>query len=543
MGKGLRYSSGRVIGVGRLLLATLFLLAIYFDIGLPGPPALSTYAFLIAYFAFAAVTVVMTWSDWWLDARIAGPAHAIDIAFFTVLVLVTEGFTSPYFAFFMFVLLSSAIRWGWRSTALSATLLILLYLIAGAVAATSSPEVELQRFVIRTGHLVILSLILIWFGATRWRAHLHSNEGEVIEPPSLDDSPIETNLAAVMAGLGAGRGTFAWRKGGRPEFEVTSVRNGAASTSSIAARALDQALVHTPFLYDFHENRAIRKDSERNLIRFAVTDVISAQTASRMDLSEGLAIPIHAGGADGMMLLEEIRGLSTDHIDLGEQLSADIAAHMQAHALLKATEDRAEARSRLTLARDLHDGVVQFLAGASFRLEAMLRAQTNGREVSSDLDELKQLMLQEQRDLRTFITALRSGPLVGLDDLIRDLKALAVRLSRQWNVTCDFSARSGDLRIPTRLHLDVQQLIREAVANAVRHAEAKSINILLAAGDSALHLEILNDGHVSRAKGGRLQTPMSLKERVEDSGGTFELSRGMDVTKLSISIPISARHP
>ena len=74
------------------------------------------------------------------------------------------------------------------------------------------------------------------------------------------------------------------------------------------------------------------------------------------------------------MFLEKVRDLSTDHLDLGQQMAADVAAHIQRHALLKAAEDNAEARSRLVLARDLHDSVVQFLAGAAFRLEAMKRS-------------------------------------------------------------------------------------------------------------------------------------------------------------------------
>ena len=85
---------------------------------------------------------------------------------------------------------------------------------------------------------------------------------------------------------------------------------------------------------------------------------------------------------------------------------------------------------------------MQFLAGAAFRLEAMKRSKASGRDIEPELDELKQLMLQEQRELRSFITALRSGPLVALNDLAKRFAALAERLSRQWDVRCAFSARA-----------------------------------------------------------------------------------------------------
>jgi signal transduction histidine kinase len=243
----------------------------------------------------------------------------------------------------------------------------------------------------------------------------------------------------------------------------------------------------------------------------------------------------------GLLILESVSGLSTDHIELAEQVAADLATHIQRHELLKAAEDSAEARSRLTLARDLHDSVVQFLAGAAFRLEAIKRSKASGRDVDAEIDELKQLMLQEQRELRTFIKSLRSGPLVPLSELAKDLQALANRLSKQWDVRCLFSARPAEMMIPTRLRLDAQQLMREAVANAVRHAEAKSVNVGMEVGSDELRLEFVNDGGGFKLRGQRLEMPASLMERVEHAGGVLDMARGMGVTKLSITLPIGEK--
>ena len=79
---------------------------------------------------------------------------------------------------------------------------------------------------------------------------------------------------------------------------------------------------------------------------------------------------------------------------------------------------------------------------------------------------------------------------------------------------------------------------REAFANAVRHALAKSVSIELAPLPNGLTLDIVNDGADFKPRGGRIELPTSLKERVEQAGGTLELARGMGVTKLSILLPI-----
>jgi hypothetical protein len=172
VGKQLQHASSRVIALGRLLLATLFLVAIGVDISQPAQAPAATYALLVTYIAVAIAIASATWNNWWLDARLAGPVHAFDIAVFGLLVLLTEAYTSPFFTFFVFILLSAAIRWGWRETALTAILLALLYLVIGLLVASAHATFELQRFVVRTGHLIILSLILIWFGINQWGARL-----------------------------------------------------------------------------------------------------------------------------------------------------------------------------------------------------------------------------------------------------------------------------------------------------------------------------------------------------------------------------------
>lgn len=541
VGKGLQLSTGRVIALGRLMLAVLFVAAIWMDVSQPSQAPAVAYAILAGYVAFAAAVLAATWNNWWLDAKLAGPAHAVDILLFTMLVLLTEGYTSPFFTFFMFLLLSAAIRWGWHATAFTAMLLTLLYLTAGLLVVKSGAQFVPYRFVVRTGQLVILSLILIWFGANQWRTRFYARDEELLAHPSLGESPLETGLRAAMKGVRAAGGVFVWREAGRSTFAALAIHGGELASLDVPELALDPGLTTTPFLYDLAKNRAMKKDAEGNLIAFAPGDVIAPGAAAGLGLVEGLAIPLRSDAGEGELFLESVPSLSTDHIDVGTQIAADIAAHLQTYALLEAAEESAEARSRLTLARDLHDSVVQFLAGAAFRLEAMKRSDALGRDLEPELNELKQLMMQEQGELRSFITALRGGPLVPFNELAKDLRALAERLSRQWDVGCEFSAQKAEMMIPTRLHLDAHQLMREAVANAVRHAEAKSITIALAAVADELRLEFVNDGAVFPKRGERLEMPVSIQERVDEAHGSLEMARGMGVTKVSVSLPIGGK--
>lgn len=521
-------------------MASLFLLAIRIDVTQPTYSSRQLYALLGAYLAFAFAMAAVTWRNWWLDAKLAGPAHAVDIALFTIIVVITEGYTSPFFIFFVFLLLAAAIRWGWRETALTAILVTLLYLIAQIFAARfGGPKFDIYRFLVRSGDLVILSLILMWFGINRWEPRSSSRADEILANAPADKSPIETSLRAALAKLRARSGVFVWRETGAKEARACAIRKTSVKIGTL--KKPPKLPAGAPILYEVEQQRALTRNASDALAAQPLHELVPSSTAELLRLKEGIAIPIRTETGEGALFAESMRDLSTDDIALAEQVAIDVAAHIHRSAVVKSVEESAEARSRLSLARDLHDSVVQFLAGAAFRLEAMKRSEASGRDLEPELNELKKLMLQEQGELRSFIGALRRGSQVAFNDLARDLESLAERLSRQWDVRCEFSAEAHKMMIPTKIHIDAQQLVREAVANAVRHAGAKSVEISLDATPGRLRLDLINDGAAYPHTGGHMEMPDSIRERVEQAGGALELSRGMQVTKVSISLPIAAR--
>src|SRR5215218_8310644 len=157
------------------MLASLFLIAFWADSS--QHPRAVTYVMLAAYAAWSLGVTLLVWNNWWRDARLAAPAHVVDVAVFMVMLYSTEGYTSPYFTFFIFILLSAAIRWGWKETAITAGAIIAIYFAAGLMLGPS-PEFEIERFIVRTGHLLIVSTILIWFGANQWIASRRLGDAE-----------------------------------------------------------------------------------------------------------------------------------------------------------------------------------------------------------------------------------------------------------------------------------------------------------------------------------------------------------------------------
>lgn len=530
----LKHRSGRVIALARAALAAVFLFAIWIDPSQPATAASETYAVLATYALAAAVVAAVTWDNWWLDARLAAPMHVVDILAFTLLVLTSDGYTSPFFVFFVFLILTAAIRWGWRETALTAVPVTLLYVAAGLAAGTEAGEIfDLQRFVIRAGNLVVLSGVLIWFGINHGFSGIRSLKDDLLRDVSPGESPLESAIEGGAAVAGATSALLLWRRRESEHWLAIQWQDDRFTTTALPARA--PRIAAAPVLFDIERGRAICRRPSRRIRFRSARSLIDAEAAREYGIGEGLAVPIRTAAGEGVLLLGAIPSLCTDHLDFGETLGRALAAHIQRHALLAAVEGAAIARARLSLARDLHDSIVQFLAGATFRIEAISRALRAGDQPERELKDLKRLLLQEQQELRSAIGALKSET-IPLPRLAGDLRALCDRLGMQWDIQCLFSAEVPETTAPMRLHLDTHQLVRETVANAVRHGRAKLVTVQLTADDGDLRLDISNDGSgCERLRDG---SPWSLRERVDDANGTLMLATRETGTDVSITLPL-----
>jgi signal transduction histidine kinase len=239
---------------------------------------------------------------------------------------------------------------------------------------------------------------------------------------------------------------------------------------------------------------------------------------------------------------------ATEDLAFGAMVSAQVSIALerwQAQMTHRATVAAAE---RVRLARDLHDGVLQFLAGAALQLEGLLRAGNLPVAAKVRLMGLRQALSDEQRELRAFINAMRptrpneAAPAI---DLAEELEELADHLSRYWNI-CVVADVARDLRVPTEIAYDIDRIVREAVANAVRHGRAGNVTVTARPREAVLALEIADDGSGFPFRGEmqdeELRTagvgPRSLQERARSMGGRVRLSSGPRGARLGIELPL-----
>ena len=534
-----RYQSGRVIALGRVMLVTCFLIALLLDRGDASQEARGTFGLLLGYEVLAIVIAAVTWRNWWLDARLAVATHALDMAVFTAIVFSANGTTSPFFLFFVLPLLSAAIRWSWRETALTATTLVVLHLIAGFLLA-GTQGFEIERFVVRSGHLVILSLLLIWFGVHQrfTRLQFPIDQGEPKEAEAQD--PLVQALALARSATEAAGGALVIGPLGEESCDGIAVVGGERRVLS-GCRPLVDVDMQSGLLLDLPRNRALTRAPEGHFRFGTAAARIESHELRELGFAQGLIVEVRTETHQGWLALWDVPDLSTDFIDFGRELGRAVGGILDRYALLNAIESGAAARTRLSLARDVHDSVVQFLAGASFRVEAIKRAAKDNPRLGAELDELKRLLVEEQGEVRGFVLALRRGRELELAEATAELRALAERLSQQWSVKCQVQADGDGAAIPVRIQLDLQQLLREAVANAVRHGGADRIDVALAVNQGQLSLTVHDNGSgFPKANGEKALEPRSLKERVERVHGSLRLRSAPGSTDLHIRIPLGA---
>ena len=529
-----KYQSGRVIALGRVILGILFLIAVTLDRSEPHAAWLRTFTLLILYSSAAVIIAAATWRNWWLDARLAAATHIGDMAVFTAIVFSANSTTSPFFLFFVLPLLSAAVRWSWRETAITATALIVLFMIA-ALMITGTETIELERFVIRAGNLLILSLLLMWFGINQLANRLFFRVDDQASGQHEQNSLFRALGFAIRVSQASGGALMIAPTGEEAceGFAVAGDEPRAFSTDGPFVRNGG----YPAFLYDVRNNRAITRRAQGPFHFSAASNFLNLGEAEFLG-NQGMVAEVRTSTHQGWLLLWGIPDLSTDFIDLGPELGRAAGAILERQALLDAIEAGAAARTRLSLARDVHDSIVQFLAGAAFRVEAIKRASKTGAKVVEDLDELKRLLVEEQGEIRGFLLALRRDRELELAEAVAELRALAGRLAQQWSVDCNIRDDGQKASIPIRLQLDLQQMLREAVANAVRHGGANRIDVGLAVENDRLQVSVADNGS-GFPDCETAAEPWSLKERVERANGSIQLVSQPGSTNILISLPLA----
>jgi PAS domain S-box-containing protein len=233
-------------------------------------------------------------------------------------------------------------------------------------------------------------------------------------------------------------------------------------------------------------------------------------------------------------------------------IARDISERKQAESELQRLQQLAAARERTRLARDLHDNVLQSLAVAGLNLEAAIRGLEVDPVVAREqLRGVQDLIVQEQRELRSFIEELKVATLVPGEIHLKFgylLQQLAKTVEQQWRLSVKLEMDGVDGQVPAVVAREIYQIIREGLVNAARHSHATAVEVDLKAEDHHVRLTVSDNGRGFPFRGHYNDAaltatglgPAVIKSRVASLSGTLAIDSSESGARLEVTLPLSS---
>jgi signal transduction histidine kinase len=203
-------------------------------------------------------------------------------------------------------------------------------------------------------------------------------------------------------------------------------------------------------------------------------------------------------------------------------------------------------RERARMAYALHDGLTQTVAGAVLELEALhQRIERDPVEALEVLDHSKTEIRRALAELRSMLFDLSQPP----EDEPKPAEPLTRYIEdvvKRWRLPARVAVE-GDLgRVPGRVLSVAYVVIREALANAAKHAASRNVTVTLSTNDTYLVVVVGDGGRgftrqdEEAARGANHYGLDMLRRRVGEIGGELQVeSRPGDGTRVVARLPLN----
>ena len=218
-------------------------------------------------------------------------------------------------------------------------------------------------------------------------------------------------------------------------------------------------------------------------------------------------------------------------------VAVDLSRRVARDALRRVLAGQELERKRL--ARELHDETGQALTSILLGLRAVEEAGSEDG-VGKSIGDVRELVVTTLQDVRKLAVQLRPK---ALDDfgLVPALERLLQTFGEGIGISVDLEAQLGEERLPDGVETTLYRIVQEALTNIVKHAEARSVSVLLVRREGVVTLVVEDDGQgfdPATTREGGLGL-LGMRERVELHEGKLkiEASPGSGTT-LVVEMPL-----
>lgn len=545
----------RLIAIGRAVIAAAAFGAIYLDPLEPSLHPRATYGLLVGYTVYALVFAV------WAIAAPAGTSravrlgsHAFDLAFFCTVNYLTAGASSPFFVFFVFSIVCAMLRFGRRGTFYTAVLAFVIF-IASALARMDVAEAELNRFIIRCVYLLVIASLLVY--VADYQQRIQGDLARIVRwrrtPSSTYERLIEEMMREPALIFGAKRVILA--------YEYLASRFGFVGTiddGGLVCKPMPREQVELLFDTPSVKTTYIRSGSfaaiaEAEAARPATqAPALPPELVAAYDINDVVATPFTGDFVRGRLLLLDGRPPLLEEVNLARIAAGVIASRLDHFHAGEQLQRGAVAEERVRVARDLHDSVLQALTGVTLQLRTLPRLMARDAALAEQrLGEIEETIVAAQKDLRWFIEQLHADRRREDEEAaaIADrLSSLSERFAKQWGLTVDADVAPVIHLLSVPMRHEVFTIVSEAVANAAKHASAKSVRVSAHVDDGDVCIDVADDGrgfpfhgrYTAAELKARNAGPVTLRDRVMALGGSMVLGSSGQGAEIAIRLPLRA---
>ena len=492
-----------------------------------------------AYVLFSGVSSVA--GEWGIFPRAQRLLLWTDCAWIALVVALSGGVHSVYFAYFVFPILVAALRSGFNEGARVTLIAASLFTLAAAAAGLGG---ELPLLLFRTTCLLALGYLLARFGGHKCqlqrRLELLHGLTPLAHPQLGIDRTITAMLGKTRVFFGAERCVAVACVGGR--FTLRAV--GPDSALAVPAEPVDAPLAARLLAGGRDATLLYRRPLPwlpAALVRRmacwvgAQHDAGLEQAAELLGAASFIAAPLALRNGYGrVFVVRADRNLHRADALFLAHVAAQALPLVENMALLDRIASNAASDERKRFALDLHDTAVQPYIGLSLGLAALRRKAGAGSPLADDLERLSTMADSVIAELRSFAGSVRGAAAPPEPLCLAALRRQAEQVERCYGVRVLLDVE-GRLALGDRIGAEVVQIVREGLSNICRHTSARNGRVRMRCGETLLRIEIDNDSD----DGVLPFLPRSITERAAALGGrTFVRRGGSGSTEVCVEIPL-----
>jgi len=229
-------------------------------------------------------------------------------------------------------------------------------------------------------------------------------------------------------------------------------------------------------------------------------------------------------------------------------IALDVTARRNAEEAIRRLSGRLinlQDQERRRIAREIHDGLGQYLVGLKLTIELLRNPEMNGKPaLFNQCVELLERSIAETRTL----SHLLHPPLLDEAGFPSAASWFVNGFSQRSGIPVTLSIPPDFPRLPDAVELTLFRALQEGLTNIHRHSQSSAAEIRLLCDAEQVVLEIEDHGKgapeslMAQLQNGEIQTGVGLagmRERARELGGAFEMLPNNPGTMVRISLPLT----